>query len=421
MNINYIVSGLELSGGFRVIVEHANRLKERGHEVNIVSPLIVMPTVFKIEWKRLQQFMRDNKEKWEKDVKCFDLKIKPIKIPSINPLTAKLSENIIPDANIIFATSWDTAEFVARLNPSKGNKFYLIQHYEVWDVLNNLNCWVNAKNLVEDSNKSDRDKNQNKGQYTDKSQYTDKIFWSLPDLTLNDPELHKKRKMVEDTYHLPLSKITISNLLKKLIEKKFDEKIIGLVPNGVNFNQFYKEENTSHKSEQPLKVTMPYMATPYKGAADGIKALKIVRKAHPETEFVLYGSKSFEDIPPWINFFNQLLNDDELRRLYNSSDIFVNPSWAEGFCLPPLEAMACGCAVVSTEVGAVKDYSINGKTILTSPPQNPRLLAENIIRLIEDETLRKRIADNGQQHVQKFNWEYSIDKLEQILKTSSNS
>ncbi|MDP3066574.1 MAG: glycosyltransferase [Methanobacteriaceae archaeon] len=342
--------------------------------------------------------MRDNQKKWNSDVGWFDLKIKLKRIPSIHPVTVRISEKIIPDADITFATSWDTADFVARLSPKKGEKFYFIQHYEVWDLLNNPNCWKNAEKLGEDPFK---------------------IFLSLTDLTPEDPELLKIKKMVEDTYSLPLNKITVSNLLKKLVEEKFDERIKGIVENGVNFDKFYKEINPP--SKRPIRIAMPHMTAPYKGSIDGINALKIVKNLHPEIEFVLYGSKSSRDVPKWIKVYERLLSDDELRRLYNSSDIFVNPSWSEGFSLPPLEAMACGCAVVSTEVGAIKDYSINEKTILTSPPRNPHLLAKNIVRLVEDETLRKKIAKNGCQYVQKFTWEHSIDKLELILESSAIS
>jgi glycosyltransferase involved in cell wall biosynthesis len=403
MKINYIIPGIELSGGIRVIFEHTNRLKERGHEVNIFSPLIIRPTVYKLEWKRIKQYIKHNQKKWKNEVEWFDLKIKPNKIPSLHSVTLKVSETIIPDADVVFATSYDTADFVAGLNHSKGKKYYFIQHYEAWDILNNHDCWMKAEKLVENEVNPE------------------KIFRSLTNLNLDNPELLKKKKLVEDTYFLPLTKITISSLLKNLIEEKFHQKVKGPVVNGVNFNKFYKEETLEKKSKGSIKISMPYMKEPYKGATDGIEALKLVHEVYPETEFVLYGSQPLENTPSWIKFYGRLLSDDELRKLYNSSDIFVNPSWAEGFSLPPLEAMACGCAVISTEVGAVKDYSTNGENILTSPPKNPRLLAENIIQLIEDDSLREKIANNGNHHVQKFTWNNSVDTLERILQNSASS
>ena len=92
------------------------------------------------------------------------------------------------------------------------------------------------------------------------------------------------------------------------------------------------------------------------------------------------------------------------------------PSWTEGFGLPPIEAMACGCAVVVTNVGGVPDYAINGETVLASPPRNPEILAQNIIKLIENEDERKRIAENGYNYVKQFTWDRATNQLEKVFK-----
>ena len=80
-----------------------------------------------------------------------------------------------------------------------------------------------------------------------------------------------------------------------------------------------------------------------------------------------------------------------------------------------MEAMACGAACISTYVGAVPDYIVNGKTGLLCPPYAPDNLAEYLVSLLEDEGKRKQIAKAGYEHIQRFTWDKSITKLEQVF------
>jgi glycosyltransferase involved in cell wall biosynthesis len=84
-----------------------------------------------------------------------------------------------------------------------------------------------------------------------------------------------------------------------------------------------------------------------------------------------------------------------------------------------MEAMACGCAVVSTNVGGVPDYGIDGETIVAVPPRNEGALTKAILRLIEDEGERKRIANNGYAHIRRFTWNNATDDFERILKNDA--
>jgi glycosyltransferase involved in cell wall biosynthesis len=160
---------------------------------------------------------------------------------------------------------------------------------------------------------------------------------------------------------------------------------------------------------------MPYRQYRNKGSEDGIKALGAVREKYSDIEFILYGENRPDGMPGWITF-KENVSDSELRRLYSDADIFVCPSWVEGFGLTPMEASACGCAVVATNVGAVSDYAINGKTIISTPPRDPGALAGAIIRLVESEGDRKSIARCGNEYIKKFTWDKATDDLENIIK-----
>lgn len=84
--------------------------------------------------------------------------------------------------------------------------------------------------------------------------------------------------------------------------------------------------------------------------------------------------------------------------------------------MPPMEAMACGCAVVLTRVGAVPDYTIENKTAIICEPQSTEQLAEGILKLVGDETLRKKISEAGRRHItENFSWSDSTRQLERFI------
>jgi len=91
------------------------------------------------------------------------------------------------------------------------------------------------------------------------------------------------------------------------------------------------------------------------------------------------------------------------------------PSWREGFGLPSAEAMACKCALVTTDHGGSGDYAYHEKTALVSPPKNPEKLAENLIRLLENEELLRTIAQEGYEYITKFTWNKAVDKIEKLF------
>ena len=151
----------------------------------------------------------------------------------------------------------------------------------------------------------------------------------------------------------------------------------------------------------------------WKGASDGIEAFEIAKKKHPEIELVIFGTHKKA-----VNYeceYHYKPSKDKLREIYNSCDIFLCPSWKEGFGLASAEAMACKCALVTTDNGGCWDYAVHEKTALVPPPKNPEKLAENLIRLLKDNGLLKNIAQNGYEHIKQFTWDKAVDKMEKVF------
>jgi glycosyltransferase involved in cell wall biosynthesis len=79
--------------------------------------------------------------------------------------------------------------------------------------------------------------------------------------------------------------------------------------------------------------------------------------------------------------------------------VLVLPSWEEGLGLPGIEALACGAALATTDTKGGRDYALDGETALVSPPRDPKLLADNVIRLLREPRLRARLTLRGREQV----------------------
>jgi len=108
----------------------------------------------------------------------------------------------------------------------------------------------------------------------------------------------------------------------------------------------------------------------------------------------------------------------DLRRIYNSCDIFLFPSHVEGFGLPPFEAMACRKPVVTTDVGAVPDFLEHGRNAMICKSRDIRGMAAHITELAQDKGRRDWIAEEGFRLVQKMSWGPAVDRMESLFKES---
>jgi glycosyltransferase involved in cell wall biosynthesis len=103
------------------------------------------------------------------------------------------------------------------------------------------------------------------------------------------------------------------------------------------------------------------------------------------------------------------VSDAELRALYESALCLVFPSRYEGFGLPPLEAMWCGCPVIAARAGAMPE--VCGDAALWFDAARPDGLGDAIARLVNDATLRENLVAAGRSQAASFSWERAAKRL----------
>lgn len=213
------------------------------------------------------------------------------------------------------------------------------------------------------------------------------------------------------TFHYPLQKIVISNWLKAIVEEEKERCV--MIPNGFNTSDFKMMTPYEHKDK--FLITMLYHTMGRKDCALGFRALDVVRQKYPQLRVNIFGTTERPaGLPAWYEYHQQP-DKETLNQLYDEAAIFIGTSRVEGWGLTVGEAMLCGCAVACTAIPGYREMATDDETALLSPVGNAEAIAANIIRLIEDDALRFRIAESGHKNIQQYTWEKSYALLKQTL------
>lgn len=222
----------------------------------------------------------------------------------------------------------------------------------------------------------------------------------------DDPELCK---IIKETYELPLEYITEAKWIQKWLKDEYGHEAY-YVPNGIDLEVFKKINPIEKKSKKPRILIEGSINVPFKGMDDAYAAVKdidcelwiVSNNGKPKKNWRY--DRFFENVP-----------FGKMNEIYSSCDIFLKMSRVEGFFGPPMEAMACGCAVVVGKVTGYEEYIIDKYNALVVEQNDITGAKNGIIDLINDIKLRNGLIKGGYETVEKWKWEDSTALLEEII------
>lgn len=240
--------------------------------------------------------------------------------------------------------------------------------------------------------------------------------WVSPQITnLFKPTItHSVQKATRIITCSEKSKIDIQNFLNVPGEK------ISVAYPGIDKAIFYpieKEEAQNYiKKHYNLKLPFLLFVGTIEERKNIIGLLNIFDKIYKEIPhyLVLIGKKGFKSDEIFskiqdmesrdrIFYLDYIRDHSELRWFYNTADLFVFPSFEEGFGIPPLEAMACGCPVIVSNQGALPE--VVGSTGIKIYPDDINTFSNTILEILNNTEMSKNLRKEGLIQSNKFTWD----------------
>lgn len=356
LNITFVCPPEELTGGQRVVAIYADRLTRRGHNVVFVTLEHRPPSLR----ERVRAFIKrgifvgsdDNNKLSFLDGKRFAVR----RIAHAGPLT----DRDLPDADVLIATWWETAEWVWAASESKGAKLHFMQDYEIWGA----------------------------------------------------PGGDVAR--VDSTIALPIPKIVVAQWVSDLLERRWGQTPIARVRNSVEVEHFFA---APRRKQLVPTVGFTYATMRNKGCDVIASAIERARRILPNLRVVAFGgTRPSLEIPlPDRTEFHFRVEDDKLRYLYAMCDAWLFGTRIEGFGLPILEAMACRTPVIGTPAGAAPELIGQGGGILVDMEDDAAMSAAIVRIAAMPDPEWRAMSDTAYNTATSYTWDDATDKFEAAI------
>ena len=227
--------------------------------------------------------------------------------------------------------------------------------------------------------------------------------------------------------------MTVSEASKRDILRYFrvPESRIDVIYNAID-ERFWLEPDVDevNRVKERYRLTDPFVLyagniKPHKNLERLIEAFHLMRQQDPglkDVQLLIIGDEISKyatlrravhrhKLHKHVRFFG-FVSDQTLAALYRLANVFVFPSLYEGFGLPPLEAMASGTPVITSNVSSLPE--VVGDAALMMDPYDPAAIADAMARVLTDTDLRVDLQGRGLARAREFSWERSIKRVHEI-------
>lgn len=361
LRIVILLPGLsdKAAGGYKVVYSYANHLVSAQHDVTIVHALHLRRGGTRKRSARAQLLRGWAEAKELPSLLRYHVRGRDARptwfhldgrVKVLN--TAYLSTRGVPPADVVVATAVNTARVAAMACIRQGaTGVYFIQSYEDWMA---------------------------------------------------------DRAYVDATWRLPLTRVVIAHWLVERGHELGVETV--LVSNGIDADEFPPGPATAHRAYDAVALASDI---PAKRTDVLIRVLERVYEHRPDVRVAAFGTCARpRGLPPFVDYVRSP-SKEVLAQLYRSAKVYLCTSDAEGWHLPPAEAMSSGAAVVTTDIGGVMTYAQG--VAATASAGDAEALAAKVVELLDDPVRCQALASSGLERIRRYDQASAARRFEEEL------
>lgn len=267
----------------------------------------------------------------------------------------------------------------------------------------------------------------------------EKNFWMMNDLFIKGESLPETiyRRLghleYQIKYRRKMNKIIVLDAINKSIIKRYLHTDSVIVRSGLKQDDFYFKRRYVNKKTLSLLATGIFF--PHRRFEDLIEAMNILvnKKKHKDINLAIIGETKTDllyftkieslvknyHLEKYVSFLGRV-SEDELKKRYKTSDIFIFPNNPQTWGLAVFEAMLSGCVAIVSKGAGAHEVLIDNKTAMLVDPERPTQIAKKIELLNNNFPLRRDIAKAGQQFVKdNISWNKYASEMLRVFSSSN--